>query len=130
MIRQTQKKVLDYAITLAIQTGAKLKGIHVIPVMPYYSRSFSTAAYQKLLLSDAKKMMKKAEAVCSDYAVNFSFKILHGVEGDRIVSYANNHDFDGIVIGATDKGKLEQMFLGSTSNHVVNKAKIPVIIVK
>jgi len=43
---------------------------------------------------------------------------------------ANTKRFDLVVIGARGRGSLKEAFLGSVSNAIVHKCKIPVMIVK
>ena len=40
------------------------------------------------------------------------------------------YNFDMIVMGSRGIGSAKEVFLGSTSNHVLHKSKIPVLIVK
>ena len=60
----------------------------------------------------------------------FNGKVVYGDEGPEIVNFAKNNDFDVIVIGARGRSVLKEIFLGSTSNYVMHKSLIPVIIVK
>ena len=74
--------------------------------------------------------MKKAKILSSKKGISFSEKIQWGNEGLKIVSYAENQRFDLLVIGSSGKGLAKRFFLGSTSNYVVHKSKVPVLIVK
>jgi len=49
-----------------------------------------------------------------------------------IVKFAHTkkNKFDLIVIGSRGMGSAKEIFLGSTSNYVLHKSKIPVLIVK
>lgn len=74
--------------------------------------------------------MEKAKKICAQNGILFYEKILHGDEGPRIVKFAHEKSFDLIVIGSRGMGSIKEMFLGSTSNYVLHKSKIPVLIVK
>ncbi|MFQ5573134.1 MAG: universal stress protein, partial [Nitrosopumilaceae archaeon] len=52
--------------------------------------------------------------------------------GFDIVKFAHNkkNKIDLIVIGARGLGSVKEVFLGSVSNYVVHKSKIPVVLVK
>lgn len=56
--------------------------------------------------------------------------ILHGDPGPAIVEYANNGDYDLVIMGSKGKNALQEMVLGSVSHKVVKRANAPVLIVK
>ena len=74
--------------------------------------------------------MSKAKTRAAQNGILFDDAIIHGDEGPKIISYADNKSYDIIVIGSRGMGSIKEMFLGSTSNYVLHKAKIPVLIVK
>jgi nucleotide-binding universal stress UspA family protein len=55
---------------------------------------------------------------------------MHGDDAPRIVKFAHDRDFDLIVIGSRGMSSIKETFLGSISNYVVHKSKIPVLVVK
>ena len=120
---------LNKAILVASYTHSPITGLYVIPfVRP--ARDVYSASYRQDLVKHAKKFMKKAKTLSSKKGISFSEKIQWGNEGLKIVSYAKNHRFDLLVIGSSGKGLAKRFFLGSTSNYVVHKSKVPVLIVK
>jgi len=54
--------------------------------------------------------------------------IEHGIAGSVIVEKA--HGFDLVVVGSQGKSGVERLFLGSTSEHVVQNCPKPVLVVK
>ena len=63
--------------------------------------------------------------------VQLNYKIIKGADpGYDIVQYSKKHKVDLIIIGARGLSKTRETFLGSVSNYVVHKSKIPVTIVK
>ncbi|KAK2150690.1 hypothetical protein LSH36_395g02051 [Paralvinella palmiformis] len=50
--------------------------------------------------------------------------------GEHIVRVSLEHDVDMIVMGARGLGKLKRTILGSVSDHVLSKTKVPVLICK
>jgi nucleotide-binding universal stress UspA family protein len=74
--------------------------------------------------------MNKAKTFCSQNGILFYRKIIKGDEGPKIVKFANDNNFDLIVIGSRGMSSIKEIFLGSTSNYVVHKSKTPVLIVK
>ena len=48
--------------------------------------------------------------------------------GDYILETAKEQNCDMIVMGARGLGKLKKAFMGSVSDHILRKAKVPVLI--
>jgi len=120
---------LDKAIIIARICQAIITGAYVTPISPPAS-SEQKAYIKNVLLKNTNEFMEKAKMHCAQNGILFSDKILHGDEGPKIVKFAHDKNFDLIVMGSRGMGSLKEMFPGSTSNYVVHKAKIPVLIVK
>ena len=142
MIRKSIKKILvpldgsknslrglDEAIYLARQCHATITGLYVVPLSKPQTNS-QISYIEKYLLQNASKFMSKAKKRSAQNGINFFDKIAYGDEGSTIINYANKKKFDIIVIGSRGMGSIKESFLGSTSNFVLHKSKIPVLIVK
>ena len=119
---------LDEAIYLARQCHAIITGLYVVPISNSTDSQISNL--EKYLLDNASKFISKAKTRAAQNGIIFDDAIIHGDEGPKIISYANNKSYDIIVIGSRGMGSMKEMFLGSTSNYVLHKSKIPVLIVK
>ena len=119
---------LDEAIYLARQCHAIITGLYVVPISNSTDSQISNL--EKYLLDNASKFMSKAKTRAAQNGIIFDDAIIHGDEGPKIISYANNKSYDIIVIGSRGMGSIKEIFLGSTSNYVLHKSKIPVLIVK
>ena len=120
---------LDEAIYLARQCHAIITGLYVIPLSKSVTDS-QISHLEKYLLDNASKFMSKAKTRAAQNGILFDDAIIHGDEGPKIISYANDKSYDIIVIGSRGMGSMKEIFLGSTSNYVLHKSKIPVLIVK
>ena len=60
----------------------------------------------------------------------FKYKTGGGHTGSEIVKFTQQGKFDIIVMGARGVGGAKETFLGSTSNYLMHKTKIPVLVVK
>lgn len=120
---------LDYAIHIARQCAAIVTGINVIPFYPT-SLLLTPISYEKELRKKGREIMEKAKVRCAQNGVVFSEKITDGHEVEEIVCFSAEKKFDLIVIGARGFGSIKEVFLGSVSNGVLHKSKIPVLIVK
>ncbi|MBT5842950.1 MAG: universal stress protein [Thaumarchaeota archaeon] len=120
---------LDEAIILARNCQATITGVYVTPL----SRPVSIEQKKYIknyLLKKAATFMEKAKTRSAQNGILFYTKILHGDEGPKIVKFAHDKNFDLIVIGSRGMGSLKEIFLGSTSNYVLHKSKIPIMVVK
>ncbi|WP_216828458.1 universal stress protein [Alkalihalobacterium elongatum] len=62
--------------------------------------------------------------------IKHQVKILRGEPGPTVVQYANDKNFDCLVIGSRGLNALQSMVLGSVSHKVAKRVKCPVMIVK
>jgi nucleotide-binding universal stress UspA family protein len=122
-------RALRKAIELANQANSSITGITVIQVAPSETTIIRTVI-KKALIKHYKNFSKIAKRMCTKNGVNFLDVVEFGEEGSTIVSFAQKNNFDLIVMGSGGLGKIGEIFLGSTSNHVVHLSKIPVLIVK
>ncbi|MDH3360928.1 MAG: universal stress protein [Nitrosopumilus sp.] len=120
---------LDEAIIIARNSKSVISGTYVTPLSPPAS-SEQKAYVKNVLLKNANEFMEKAKTRCAQNGILFYEKILYGKEGPKIVKFAHDKKFDLIVIGSRGMSSLKEAFLGSTSNYVLHKSKIPVLIVK
>ncbi|MDH3191199.1 MAG: universal stress protein [Nitrosopumilus sp.] len=120
---------LDEAIYLARQCHATITGLYVIPLSK--PKTDSQISYiEKYLLGNASKFMLKAKKRAAQNGIDFFDDVTYGDEGVKIINYANSKKFDIIVIGSRGMSSIKETFLGSTSNYVLHKSKIPVLIIK
>ena len=120
---------LDNAISIARACQAIITGIYILPVYP---RNFVDAItpYMFHPEREAKKFLGDAKKRCAQKGILFKSKIIWGSPTSEIQDLANSKKFDLIVIGAHGRGVVKEMFLGSVSNAIVHKSKIPVMVVK
>ena len=120
---------LDEAIYLARQCHATITGLYVIPLSK--PKTSSQISYiEKHLLENASKFMSKAKKRSAQNGIDFSDDVIYGDEGVKIVNYAKTKKFDIIVIVSRGMSSIKETFLGSTSNYVLHKSTIPILIVK
>ena len=120
---------LGEAIIIARNSQAIITGVYVTPLSPPASAE-QKAYIKNVLLKNANKFMERAKTHCAQNGILFYEKILHGDEGTKIVKFAHDKNFDLIIMGSRGMSNIKEMFLGSTSNYVLHKSKIPVLIVK
>jgi nucleotide-binding universal stress UspA family protein len=75
--------------------------------------------------------MQSIEEKAKQAGVNYEIKIIRGEEpGPTIVKFANENEYDIVVIGSRGLNALQEMILGSVSHKVAKRALCPVMIVK
>lgn len=77
-----------------------------------------------------RKQLLPAEELLKNEQVPFEVNILHGDPGPAIVSHANAHAFDLVILGSRGLNPLQEMMLGSVSHKVLKRTECPVMIVK
>ena len=120
---------LDRAIEIAKGSGAEITGFYVfhLPIAAgiKYTAKMKEEAQRKAVKAIGPAMNKTQKA-----GATFKYKTGGGNTGSEIVKFAKNGKFDMIVIGARGLGGAKEAFLGSTSNYVMHKTAIPVLVVK
>ncbi len=122
---------LDQAINLAKLSGAKIIAAHVSYVPGNFANP-RLGFINQTLVRDAKRHMNTAKKRCSENNVEFSSKLLAGTPSNGIVKFAQNaaNKINLIVMGSRGLTGAKETFLGSVSNHVIHKSKVPVLVVK
>ncbi|MCT8137142.1 universal stress protein [Anaerobacillus sp. CMMVII] len=77
-----------------------------------------------------KEKLKDILSLLDNANIPHELKILHGEPGETIVEFANESEFDCLVIGSRGLNRLQSMVLGGVSHKVAKGAKCPVMIVK
>ena len=132
-------RALNDAILLSKAASASITGIYVV-----HSESETDTFFEYLeplsgldekgfvekQLSKANTILGQAVKECQKNNVIFNGVLARGNRGTKIVKYAEDHDFDIIVIGMSGKGLANAILLGSVSYYVAHKAKLPVMLIK
>ena len=119
-------RALDAAVSMAIPHGAQITGLHILRFPISFSNKIK-AQHKKAaenIVNSASSLAKKSKV---DFVPIVKFD---GYAGAEIVRYAQSRKFDLIVIGSRGPNPIAEMFLGSVANYVLNKSKVPVLLVK
>ncbi len=77
-----------------------------------------------------KELLTGVTKTATDEGVEYSIQILQGEAGPSIIKYANENDFDLLIIGSRGLDGIQGFVLGSVSHKVAKRANCPVMIVK
>ncbi len=119
---------LDKAISIA-KGGSTITAIYVFH-LPWQAGIKFTKTMKKESSAKATRAIGIAKRLVEKNGIPFKWKSTAGNTGDAIVNTAKGIRADMIVIGARGIGAAKEKFLGSTSNYVMHKAKMPVLVVK
>jgi nucleotide-binding universal stress UspA family protein len=120
---KNSNKSLLTAIHLAVEHDASLTAVHVI--------THSEKKYKQSDLEDVPpSFIIQAKKLAMENKIPFDNRILLGDPGHSIVEYADTHSVDLIVIGARGLSTFKKIFLGSVSHYVMQKADMPIVLVK
>jgi len=120
---------LDRAIEIAKESGAEITGFYVFH-LPFAAGIKYTQKMKDDAQNKAVKAIGPAIKRAQKLGATFKYKTGGGHTGSEIVKFAEKGKYDMIVIGARGIGGTKEAFLGSTSNYVMHKSKIPVLVVK
>jgi len=123
-------RAMRHAVLLAKGLGAHVFVYHVFHLPRaagiVMTKTMKESTERKILtiLNYATNIALKSDVPCKQQAQG------GGNSGKMIVDFTEKYNFDMIVMGSRGMGSAKEVFLGSTSNHVLHKSKIPVLIVK
>lgn len=120
---------LGEAICLARQFNALITGLYVLHVA-YDSPDLIYVPETQNRLKKVEKFLENAKKQAIENKIVFTKEILFGHESKKIIDFAQKEKFDLIVMGSRGLSPIKRMILGSVANSVVNKSKIPVLVVK
>ncbi|MDV2683239.1 universal stress protein [Alkalihalophilus lindianensis] len=77
-----------------------------------------------------KERLQPIEERLNQASITYKIHTLHGEPGPTIVHFANEGDYEYVVLGSRGLNKLQTMVLGSVSHKVAKRVDKPVMIVK
>ena len=121
---------LEHAISLAKLADASIVGTHVSYVPGNLANPRQGFINQELV-KEAKRYLDTAKKQCDENNIRFTSEIIPGIPSTGIVKFAHNakNKINLIVMGTRGLSSAKEAFLGSVSNHVVHKSKVPVLLI-
>ena len=136
-------KAAEYAIHLAKVNNAEVTTLNVVEdikqggaigLQAKYGNVSLVDAFRKVRKDSAELWMNKISQEAKSQGVTFKSEIIDDEdatsEAGVITGYAEQHNFDLIVIGSKGRSKLGRLLTGGVTNAVVNSAKNPVLVVR
>ena len=120
-----QPWVADAAAQLATQTGAKVSVVSVDGVDLEALSPLPRSEYQQ----NARESADKIAAQISEQGVEATAETRSGKVVPGILLYAEEHDADVIVVGASTLGRVARRVLGDVPLELVQRSRRPVLVV-
>ncbi len=79
---------------------------------------------------DRLKLLSPIENLFKDKGIPHYLVIKHGQPASTIILYANNSNFDLVIVGSRGLNFFQEMVLGSVSHKVAKRVNAPLLIVK
>ena len=126
-------RAFEYAVDLAKKYNSSISIISCVslqvPTDPYFGTAYVETT--KLLREDAKNSRSKLEPRLKESNITFKTEVLDVISiTESLLSYAESHNVDLIVIGSRGLGGFKKLLLGSVASGVSQHSKCPVLIVK
>lgn len=126
-------EVLDYAIHLAIEDASTITVLHVAPPNPIFPGPDAEPVMIQTYLNEELDREKSELFAITEHihkqGIEADSVLLQGPIIDTIIDEANEIKADMIVMGKESHGLLYRTLLGTTSEGVIRRARVPVLII-
>jgi nucleotide-binding universal stress UspA family protein len=128
----TARDAEDVAAELATGHGAELLIVHVVRPVDFAGATLEQPGYamRHEAGEDDRAVLEAAVARAAARGVHVTTALRFGSTADEIVSYAEAHAVDLIVVGSHGHGRVAGMVLGSVSRGVLHTSMHPVLVVR
>lgn len=82
------------------------------------------------LEDERQKIVDREAKFFEEQGMEVEKVLLYGDPADKVCEYAEENDFDLIVVADKGRGKVEKFLLGSISDKIVRHSKVSVMVVK
>jgi nucleotide-binding universal stress UspA family protein len=119
-------RALEQAVSIGRKSNVTITGFHVIKFPLAFSKQIKKQYGKNVeqIMDTASKLVKKSGLTFNRIVRS------DGYVGAEIVNFAHDRRFDLIIIGSRGPSPIGEIFIGSVANYVLNKSKLPVLLVK
>ncbi|SFB97429.1 Nucleotide-binding universal stress protein, UspA family [Halobiforma haloterrestris] len=101
-----------------------------VPFIPNSSTDDETDDRLEELLGEASERLETAEAIATDRDRPLETDVAIGSPAQEIIEYAEESDFDHVVMGSHGRSGVTRILLGSVAEVVVRHSSVPVTVVR
>lgn len=126
------ERVVEHAAELAETHGAELHAIYVVNSATFASLPMETSweGINDMLQEEGESALDDVRRVADRYDVSLTTHLVEGPPNREIVRYAEQGDFNLIVMGTHGRGGIDRLLLGSVAERVVRASTVPVLTVR
>ena len=130
---ETSLHSMKFAIDLSKQCEATIIGLHVITDLSLFTTAHAIVinenkwpSHVKDFMSETKKLAEKNNIECEQLVIGGK------IPGLDILTFAESkrNGVDLIVMGRRGRSLPKEIFFGSTTNFIIHKSKVPVLVTR
>jgi nucleotide-binding universal stress UspA family protein len=126
------REAVEYGLELAASERSSAVLLQVIPPIDWtqLERGAVIRPVPEEIALRRSLALEEAERLAAEHGVPVASEVLAGDPASEIVTYADNHGVDLIVVGSRGRGTVASALLGSVSQAVLHDARRPVLVVR
>jgi nucleotide-binding universal stress UspA family protein len=129
---EPSKESVDFGLELATEQNAEVTFVHVVPADYFYGGRLGPAIpmQHEEPVDESETVLNEAGETAKAAGVAYTLERISAPPVDGILSIADKHEADLIVVGSRGRGAIGAALLGSVSRDLVGRAMRPVLVVK
>lgn len=127
------ERAVDHAIELATQFGATVHALYIVDTAAFVDLDEAGIESDALSASLADRGQDAVDRIAEraeEAGVDAESSVQRGRPVGSILDYVGEHDIDVIVMGTRGRSGLDRLLLGSVTEKVVRKSRVPVLTVR
>ncbi|MFC7131594.1 MULTISPECIES: universal stress protein [Salinibaculum] len=136
------ENALAYATDIGDATGGQITAVYAVDPAVYERRGSEPAsglgdADERFIIESVEQaeergleILEDAVDFCADLGQDIETELLYGDPVSQIAAYAEENGFETIVVGHRGRSEHEEAMLGSVAKSLVERATVPVAVVR
>jgi len=122
------RRAVEHAIDMLSDSGGRLTLLYVVDMgeADFVAVPSDIAETKSRIRSKGEELVAKGCDLAAEAGVECETAVVTGIPDEEIVTYAEGHDADVIVMGKHGKRDPDKPFVGNTARRVVRTSSIPV----
>lgn len=123
-------KAFNEAVDLAVHLKTSITVLTVVQIPEFSPLLDEVDEALEQVKNKLSPEFKKIENTAKERGLDATCILLTGNPAETIIRYANERNFDLIIVGTWGLGRLKQLLIGSVAQKVVACANIPVMTIR
>lgn len=135
LVPMDHSPLAETALIEALETfpDAEITVIHVVDFLEEAQAAELLVGGEELIERAAERtedLFERAREIAAEHGTAVETERRIGKPGREIVTYAETHNVDRIVLGSHGRGTVEKLVLGSVAERVIRESPVPVTVVR